>query len=163
MLKGENMDKVNYELKYSNVRELRSENKLTQLDIAKVLDIDHTTYSQYETEKVLIPITTLNTLANYYNVSLDYLVNLNSCKNYSDSKDAIDKDITKIRLLEVRKENKLYQETLANMLGMVKSVICDCEKGRKILALEPAYILCIKYNLSMDWLYGKIDSPKYLT
>lgn len=151
-----------YELKYPRIKELRIENNLTQLQVANLINIDHTTYSQYETRKVLIPITALNILANYYNVSLDYLVGLSDNKNYSSMRNDIDKDITKARLLEVRKEKKLYQETLANMLGMVKSVICDCEKGRKILALEPAYILCKKYNISMDWLYSKIDEPKYL-
>lgn len=156
------MNNTNYELKYSRVKELRIENNLIQLNIANILNIDHTTYSQYETRKVLIPIATLNILADFYKVSLDYLVGLSDKRGYTNSKKEINKDITKVRLLEIRKENKLYQETLANMLGMVKSVICDCEKGRKILALEPAFILCKKYGLSMDWLYGKIDEPKYI-
>lgn len=156
------MKNSEFELKYPRLKELRIEKELSQNQIADILGISISGYSQFETRKVLIPITSLNILANYYNVSLDYLVGLSDNKNYSSMRNDIDKDITKARLLEVRKENKLYQETLANILGMVKSVICDCEKGRKILALEPAYILCKKYNISMDWLYSKIDEPKYL-
>ncbi len=155
------MKSETYELKYPRLRELRENNNLSQEDIAKILNISISGYSQFETLKICIPITSLNTLANYYKVSLDYMLGLSDELNYKDNRADINKVVTKERLLEVRKENKLYQETLANMLGMVKSVICDCEKGRKILALEPAFILCKKYNLSMDWLYGKIDEPKY--
>ena len=72
------------------------------------------------------------------------------------------KDKSMLRLKEFRKENKLTQEKLASILNTNKSVICGYEKGRYIIATPFLYQICKKYNISADYLLGKIDSPKYL-
>ena len=60
-----------------NLKELRKMNFKTQDDLAKVLNVSHGTYNNYEQEKFEPNIDTLVKLANYYNVSLDYLVGRN--------------------------------------------------------------------------------------
>lgn len=57
-----------------NLKELRISKKLTQADIGKYLNITTPTYNGYETEKYEPTISTLCKLADYYNVTLDYLV-----------------------------------------------------------------------------------------
>lgn len=57
-----------------NLINLRKENKLTQEDIGKILNITSTGYANYENGKREPTIETLIKLADYYNVSLDYLV-----------------------------------------------------------------------------------------
>ncbi|MGN1201999.1 MAG: helix-turn-helix domain-containing protein, partial [Eubacterium sp.] len=47
---------------------------LKQKDLAAYLLIDQSTYSDYENGKINIPIDMLIKIADYYNVSLDYLV-----------------------------------------------------------------------------------------
>lgn len=56
------------------LKELRLQNNLTQKDIAKEIDTTQFTYSNYENEKTEPSIKILCKLADYYNVSLDYLV-----------------------------------------------------------------------------------------
>ena len=56
------------------LKEIREDNDLLQKDIAKVLNISQVQYSRYETGLRLIPIDKLNILADYYNVSVDYLI-----------------------------------------------------------------------------------------
>ena len=56
------------------LKELRKEKKQTQDDIAKLLNVAHSTYNGYEKETSEPTIETLKKLADYYNVSLDYLV-----------------------------------------------------------------------------------------
>jgi len=69
----------------------------------------------------------------------------------------LDKKLIGNRLKEIRLQNNLYQETLAMDIGTSKSLICEYEKGKKLLSLPYAYAICKKYNVSMDYLYGKID------
>ena len=55
------------------LKELRLNNQLTQTELAKRIEITQFTYSNYEKEKTQPDIKTLITIADFYNVSLDYL------------------------------------------------------------------------------------------
>ena len=156
------MKKFNYELDYSRIKDLRINKKLKQSDIAKILNIDFTTYAHYENMDVMMPILKLNTLANFYNVTLDYIVGLNDNKKNSNKNKDIDRSIIALRIKEIRLKNNLYQETLAMDIGTSKSLICEYEKGKKLLSLPYAYAICKKYRVSMDYIYGKTDVNIYL-
>ena len=56
------------------IRSLRQDNDLTQKQVADMLGIAQTTYSQYELEKRPLPIEYLIALCEYYNVSADYML-----------------------------------------------------------------------------------------
>ena len=58
----------------NRLRELREDKDLYQKDIAKVLSMSQTGYSQYETETNDIPTDILKKLADYYNTSIDYIL-----------------------------------------------------------------------------------------
>ena len=72
-------------------------------------------------------------------------------------------DIHKIgqNLKEFCKENKLTQEKLTEFLNIGKGTIADYERGRYLIATPFLYQICKKYNISADYLLGKIDNPKY--
>lgn len=57
-----------------NLKLLRTSKKLTQAEMGKLLNITAPTYNGYETEKFEPTIETLCKLADFYNVTLDYLV-----------------------------------------------------------------------------------------
>ena len=59
---------------FKRIRNLREDNDLLQKDIATYLKISQQYYSQYELGKYTIPIEFLIMLADYYKVSVDYLV-----------------------------------------------------------------------------------------
>ena len=56
------------------LRDLREDKDKYQVDIAKYLKITRQQYSLYETGKRDIPIDLLIMLADYYNTSIDYIV-----------------------------------------------------------------------------------------
>ena len=56
------------------LRDLREDNDITQNQIALMLNIKQNTYSQYENGKREVPINILWKLADFYDVSRDYLV-----------------------------------------------------------------------------------------
>ena len=71
-------------MNFVRVRNLREYKDLYQKDIAKLLGIAQQYYSDYENGKRTMPFAYLIKLAQFYNVSLDYLVGLtNESKPYS--------------------------------------------------------------------------------
>ena len=59
---------------YNRNKEVREDKGYTQNDIAKILNTTQQQYSKYELGIQIIPLEKINTLANYYNTSIDYLV-----------------------------------------------------------------------------------------
>lgn len=66
---------------------MREDSDLTQKKIADYLMCDQSLYSKYERDEREIPLSLLIKLADYYNVSLDYLVGRTDMKKpYSKGK-----------------------------------------------------------------------------
>ena len=63
-------------LKYGRIRDIRMDRGLTQEDVAKILHVSQNTYSQYESGTTCYPLDAVVTLAEFYVVSVDYLVGL---------------------------------------------------------------------------------------
>ena len=61
-------------MKYRRIRDLREDHDLKQINIAQILNMSQTGYSKYETGENDIPTHVLIALANYYHVSIDYLL-----------------------------------------------------------------------------------------
>ena len=59
---------------YKRIRDLREDHDIKQQDIADYLKCTQVCYSHYENGKRDIPTDVLIKLANYYNVSVDYLL-----------------------------------------------------------------------------------------
>lgn len=59
-----------------HLRALREDKDLSQKDMADLLKVHQTTYSDYELGNVNIPIASLKQLAEYFNTSVDYLIGL---------------------------------------------------------------------------------------
>lgn len=60
---------------YRRIRDLREDRDLTQTQVAKMLQMSQTGYSKYETGENDIPTSILIQLANFYETSIDYLLN----------------------------------------------------------------------------------------
>ena len=61
-------------MQLKNLRGLREDNDIKQKDIAKYLNVSQNTYSQYETGVISLTAEILIKLADYYNVSVDFLL-----------------------------------------------------------------------------------------
>lgn len=58
----------------TRLKDLRTDRDLYQKEIAFIINTTQQVYSEYEIGKRLIPIDKLLKLANYYNVSIDYIL-----------------------------------------------------------------------------------------
>ena len=74
-------DDMRYDvLKFENIRNLRIDNGYTQKQIAAFLGISQNTYSQYEIGILNYPVDALIKLADFYHVSVDYLLGRTNVK-----------------------------------------------------------------------------------
>ena len=60
---------------YQRIRNLREDKDLTQTQMGEVLSCSQRVYSNYERGDIDIPTTILAKLADFHNVSVDYLLN----------------------------------------------------------------------------------------
>ncbi len=59
---------------YRRIRDLREDSDKTQRDIAKILNMQLTVYQRYERGERELPLWAAIKLADYYHVTLDFLV-----------------------------------------------------------------------------------------
>lgn len=152
---------MNYGIK---LKDIRTYEGLTQSEIAKVLGINKKTYGLYENQFKVIPLYHLNTLSNYYNISVDYIFGFTDIKCYENYNKIliIDKKLIGSNLKTFREENKLTLVKLAEILNTSHSTLSAYEHGKTLILTSFIYIICKKYNISADYLLGKVDSPKFL-
>lgn len=62
------------------LKELREQKKLKQYEVAKALDMTNATYNRYEKGQRQADYETLIKIANFFNVSIDYLLSDNETK-----------------------------------------------------------------------------------
>lgn len=140
-----------------NLKMMRIENNYTQKKVAEIINVARSVYATYETEFVIIPMKHLIVLCNHFNVSLDYIFDLTQTKNYKNLEGNLNLKLAGERLKEFRKNNNLTQAKLATILKCSNTTIAGYERGRYLIATPFLYTICKKYNISADYLVGKVD------
>jgi transcriptional regulator with XRE-family HTH domain len=65
---------------YQRIKDLREDADLSQRQLVEILGMHRTTYANYETGKREPPLFFVIMLAEYYNVSLDYIAGFTNVK-----------------------------------------------------------------------------------
>ena len=68
--------------------ELRKEDRKTQEEMANIINVKRSTYSAYERGQILPPYDKIESIAKYFNVSVDYLMGNTNNKNHDTSSDS---------------------------------------------------------------------------
>ena len=137
--------------------DLREYKDLSQIKLADYLGITQQTYSLWEKGTKIIPLKHLNSLSNFYEISMDYIVGLTDEKNNSGiiKLTELNKNEIGSRIKKIRENNNLTLRDLAKELNTTSSTISAYETGKTLILTAFAYQICIKYNVSLDWLCGK--------
>mgnify|MGYP000523407295 FL=1 len=61
-------------MKITRIRDLREDSDKKQKELAQYLSVDQSTYSDYENGRINVPIEQLIKIAEYYDVSIDFIV-----------------------------------------------------------------------------------------
>ena len=137
--------------------DLREYKDLSQIKLADYLGITQQTYSLWEKGTKIIPLKHLNNLSNFYEISMDYIVGLTDEKNNSGiiKLTELNKNEIGSRIKKIREDNNLTLRDLAKELNTTSSTISAYETGKTLILTAFAYQICIKYNVSLDWLCWK--------
>ncbi len=76
--------------KFIRIRNLREDKDLTQEQMAKILKTTQRTYSRYENADSTIPLEMLIKIADFHNVSTDYLLERTNTRKPYNQKDTED-------------------------------------------------------------------------
>lgn len=140
---------------FKRLFDIREENDLTQEDVGKILNVSRVAISQWESGKEIIPLEKLNTFANHFNLSFDYLANISDIKQYNNTNNDLDSILIGKRLKQLRTKNNLTLRDLAEILNTSSSTISAYETGKTLILTSFAYELAVKFNISLDWICGK--------
>lgn len=142
-------------MKFELLEDIRKDKNLNQLEIAELINVKQPTYSAWENGTKIIPLKHLNTIANYYNVSLDYLTNLSVQNEKTNKIENLDKKLIGNNLKKFRHNNNITQVELAKILNTTHSTLSAYESGKTLILTAFAYQICKTYKISLDWLCGR--------
>ena len=149
-----------------HLRTLRSERGLYQKEVASFLGVDRTTYVKYELGTSAPSNDILAALADYFDVSVDYLLgrtNLRSAPDGSSHGVKIpvlgkgDSMFASI-LRNLRKANHVTQRHLADSLYIDCSTVTKWETGKAIPSPETLNKVADYFGVSVDYLLGRTNS-----
>lgn len=141
------------------LRDLRDDKGINQEKMAQILGVSRGHYGMWEIEKESIPLKRLNYLCNYFNISMDFIIGRVRTYNGNGTHELDAKEIGK-RIKSLRKTNNISQEELATILNTTHSVISNYELGKFLILTDFAITISKTFNISLDYLCGRIDIEK---
>ena len=97
-------------------------------------------------------------MADYYGLSIDYILGLTYIKKYQDLKKEIDRNKTGQRIKAICTEQKLTNVALAKELNTTESCIRKYKTGETLILTAFALQLHQKFDYSIDWIIGKTET-----
>lgn len=67
------------------------------------------------------------------------------------------RDCVRGKLVECRKEFKLTQTQVGELVGKKKTTVASWEQGQTVPGIETLYKLAAYYNKSLDFMFGEKD------
>lgn len=142
-------------IRFKRIDDLRNDHDLKIREVADILGISIDNYFDYANGRSNFPLDKLNILANYFNVSFDYITGLSDVKEKYDGN--INIGTLKKRIKEIRIQKGFSQEKVARIIGDKQSTYWNYESGNSIIPISKLYLLAKFYNISIDYFVGKTD------
>lgn len=137
----------------NRLKELRKEKGVTQAEVAKIINTNQSQYGKYENGKTNLSLETSKILANYFDVSVPYLLGLEPEVPNS-------KTLTPFQLLV--KDSKLSLKEISEATGIRYSTLGNYNQGIRTPKKKNAQILANYFGVSVPYLLGLDDNPPAL-
>lgn len=138
----------------TRLKELREYNDFKSIELAKVLKVSKSTYSQWENNKIPIPTKRIIQISNFYKINIDYLLHLSDTKKSIKPQNNIDLITIGKRLKAIRLELDLTLRELGNKLNIAFSSLASYERGEVLIQSDILISLSKISNYSIDWILG---------
>lgn len=149
-------------ISFKRLKDLREDDDKNQREMAEILGVKRSTYSLWEIGINIIPLENLCDFADYFEVTIDYVLNLNNDKEVKIIKGL---DLNKLgnNMKTIRVNNKLSQEYIAKVLNVSQACIAKYENAQITISVSNLYKFSKKFNVSLSDLCDKSQIKKILT
>ena len=142
----------------NRIKQLREQNHKTQKDLARLLNMEVAGISKIETGRVPLKDRYIITLANYFNVSTDYLLCVSNNPNLSNVKDYYAKEIFEYKRIDIIDIINLIdknENTIPEIKQLIKNYIQLNKTGKKKLSEHIKDLLSIDKYIEKNNTYYK--------
>ena len=139
---------------FKRLRDIREDNDINQEEMAKILNVNRSTYSLWELSINIIPLKNLCDYSDYFDVGIDYLLSLSNEKEKNKNK-GLDLNTLGSNMRKIRTENNLSQDDVAKILGVTQACITKYENGKICISISNLYKFCKNFNVSFNYMCGK--------
>lgn len=148
------------------IKKLRSERKLTQIELSKVLGVTQSTIVAIEKGQRKIPLSMLSAFAEYFGMTVDELVDTEiPAAERKEEKDLMHQCGNQLK--SIREANNLTISEFANEFHISEELYSSYENGTKQIPLNILINFAKHYNVSIDKIFGlnieKDQSDTFIT
>lgn len=139
----------------SKLKDIREDNDISQEEMAKILDVNRSTYSLWELGINIIPLKKLCDFADYFNYSIDYVLGISNNRLSKNLIKGLNLQKLGSNMKKIRIKHELSQENVANLLDVTQACITRYEKGIICISTSNLYKFSREFKISLNELCGK--------
>lgn len=139
---------------FQRIKHLREEFEYTQDYVAKYLGCNRSTYANWETGNIIIPLDIASKLAILYSVPLSFILGVGTIHSIHDKIKIIDYEHMRKRLNELKVNNNDSYEKISRYINNNRSTTNRYFNGKVNIPTDKLILLCEYYNVDVDELCG---------
>lgn len=135
---------------FRRLKDIREDNDINQTKMSEILGVNRSTYSLWELGINIIPLKNLCDFADYFNVSIDYVLGLTNNKKSKTIKKGLNLIALGKNMKQLRIRHNLSQENIADIIGVSQACIVRYEKGLICISTSNLYKFCKEFKISIS-------------
>lgn len=140
---------------FTMLKDIRDDYGINQETMAKILGVKRSTYSLWELGINIIPLKNLCDFADYFNLSIDYVLGLTNNRNNKSLRKGLDIKKLGNNMKNIRIYHHLSQEDVATILNVTQACITKYERGDIFISTSNLYKFSKRFKVSLSEVCGK--------
>lgn len=132
----------------TRIKDIREDKDIPQKEMAKILNVNRSTYSMWEIGLSLMPLYKLCEFSKYFNLSIDYILGLSNDRSLSGIKE-FNYETLGENIKNIRTNLHISQKTIAKKLNVTQAYIVRWEKGITKISISNLYELSKIFNVTL--------------
>ncbi len=141
---------------YKRIKDVREDNDYTQNELADKLNVNRSTYANWENGDKLIPLEILDKISVLFNVPFSYLLNNESIKDKTIKIKKLDYDYLLSKLNTIKKNKKYSYQDIGDAIGVTRGTAYKYYNNIMKIPVDKLILLSEFVDSNIDKLLGKI-------